>query len=135
MSGQQVADFSLFDPDVSSDPYAFFELLQKECPVYQMPETGAFVVTRYDDLRQVLKDHESFSSDVRVATMRGAGDIQQSMLRERGWEHVQTLQRTDPPVHGRYRKLLDRVFTNKRVRELTPYIEEVAKDLIDGWVD
>ena len=133
---RSLADFSYLDPNVNSDPWAFFETLQKESPVYQMPETGAFIVSKYDDLRRVLKDHESFSSDVRVASMRGNQDLQQQILVDGGgWAHVQTLQRTDPPEHGRYRKLLDRVFTIKRVREMTPYIEQVADQLIDNWID
>ena len=133
---QSPADFSFIDPVVNSEPWEFFEAVQKQCPVYQMPETGAFIITKYDDLRQVLKDHETFSSDVRVAAMRGNQEMPQRILREGGgWEHVQTLQRTDPPVHGRYRKLLDRVFTIKRVREMTPYIEDVANTLIDGWIE
>ena len=48
---------------------------------------------------------------------------------------MSTLQRTDPPIHSRYRKLLDRVFTMARVRELTPHIDEVVSVLIDGFVD
>ena len=48
---------------------------------------------------------------------------------------MSTLQRTDPPIHSRYRKLLDRVFTIARVRELTPHIDEVVSVLIDGFVD
>lgn len=136
MSRQQVSDFSFLDPETSSAPWDFYEVLHRECPVYQMPETGAFVVTRYDELRQVLRDTETFSSDVRVATMGQFAELQQQILKEGGgWEHVQTLQRTDPPLHGRYRKLLDRVFTIKRVRELTPHIDEVVNELIDGFID
>ena len=126
---------SLLDPATSSDPYAFYAWLHDQCPVYQMPETGAWLVTRYDDLRRVLKDHETFSSDVRVSTLGSHADLQQQLLRAGGWEHVQTLQRTDPPVHGRYRKLLDRVFTGKRVRALVPRIEEVTDGLLDGFAD
>jgi len=136
MSTQTVSEYSMLDPEVSSQPWEFYGVLHEQCPVYQMPETGAFVVTRYADLRQVLKDPETFSSDVRVATMPGLAELQQNILKEGGgWEHVQTLQRTDPPLHGHYRKLLDRVFTIKRVREMTPYIEQVTNDLIDGWID
>ena len=52
-----------------------------------------------------------------------------------GWEHVQTLQRTDPPVHRRYRKLVDRVFTKKRVDELLPHLDEVVNELIDNFIE
>ena len=111
-------------------------MLHEQCPVYQMPETGAFVVTRYDDLRQVLKDPEAFSSDVGLLGGGQFASLQQSILEDGGgWPHVSTLQRTDPPIHSRYRKLLDRVFTIARVRELTPHIDEVVSVLIDGFVD
>jgi cytochrome P450 len=136
MKQTPLADFSLLDPSVSSEPWDFYQLLQEQCPVYQMPETGAYVVTRYDDLRRVLKDTETFSSDVRSASMGQFAGLHQSILKEGGgWEHVQTLQRTDPPVHTRYRKLLDRVFTIHRVRELTPHIEAVVAELIGGFID
>ena len=130
------ADFSMLDPSVSSAPWSFYEVLHEQCPVYQMPETGAFVVTRYDDLRQVLKDPEAFSSDVGLLGGGQFASLQQSILEDGGgWPHVSTLQRTDPPIHSRYRKLLDRVFTIARVRELTPHIDEVVSVLIDGFVD
>lgn len=130
-----VSDFSMLDPAISSDPWDFYQLLHAQCPVYQMPETGAFLVTRYDDLRQVLRDPETFSSDVRSANMGPFAGLQQSILKEGGgWEHVQTLQRTDPPEHSRYRNLLDRVFTIARVRELTPHLDEVSNELIDGFI-
>jgi len=136
MSTRRVSEYSMLDPEVSSEPWEFYSAAHEQCPVYEMPETGAFVVTKYADLRAVLKDPETFSSDVRVATMQGLAELQQNILKEGGgWEHVQTLQRTDPPLHGHYRKLLDRVFTIKRVREMTPYIEQVTNDLIDGWID
>ena len=130
-----LSEFSMLDPLVNSEPWEMYAEIHKECPVYQMPETGAFLVTKYDDLRQVLRDPETFSSDVRVAAMGQFEELQRSILLEGGgWEHVQTLQRTDPPEHGRYRRLIDRVFTRKRVRELTPRIDQVVSELIDNFI-
>ena len=131
-----LSEFSMLDPHVNSEPWDMYAEIHKECPVYQMPETGAFLVTKYDDLRQVLRDPETFSSDVRVASMGQFEELQRSILVEGGgWEHVQTLQRTDPPEHGRYRRLIDRVFTIKRVRELTPRIDQVVSELIDNFIE
>ena len=130
------SDFSLLNPAVSSEPWDFYEVLHEQCPVYQIPETGAYVITRYDDLRAVLKNHDVFSSD--VGSLRGGplGDIQQNVLLDGGgWPHVSTLQRTAPPVHDRYRKLLDRVFTIARVKELTPHIDDVVEGLIQTFAD
>ncbi len=135
---KKIDELSLLDPEILSEPYDFYDRLHHECPVYRMPETGMFVVTKYEDLRQVLKDTETFSSNPDhgpgMSLQNELAGLYQEILEEKGWGHVTTLQRTDPPVHSRYRKLLDRVFTPKRVREMTPYIEEVAHDLIDGWI-
>lgn len=138
-AAKRVEDFSLMDHAIQSDPFEFYAAAHAQCPVYRMPETGFYVVTKYDDLRQVLKDTETFSNDVSAKDGKGLqgelGVLYEAIIAERGWAHVQTLQRTDPPVHSRYRKLLDRVFTARRVREMQPYVDQVANDLIDSWID
>ena len=129
-------DFSFLNPAVSSAPWDFYEVLHEQSPVYQIPETGAFVVTRYEDLRAILKNHDVFSSDVGSIGGGSLAEIQQGVLENGGgWPHVATLQRTDPPIHDRYRKLLDRVFTIARVRELTPHIDDVVNSLIGNFID
>lgn len=126
---------SLLDPQVQSDPRPLYALFHERAPVYRMPDTGIYVVSRYDDLRAVLLDPVSFSNDIVGATGINADvyAIHEAALAERGWSHVQTLQRTDPPIHGRYRRLLDQVFNAGNVRALSPHIEEVANALIDGF--
>jgi cytochrome P450 len=102
-----------------------------------MPETGFFIVSRYADLRAVLTDPKTFSNDVDRGSLQGPelSEMQQHYLSERGWPHIQTLQRTDAPAHNRYRKLVDRVFTVARVREMTPRIEAIANALVDRFAD
>ncbi|MFN0094455.1 MAG: cytochrome P450 [Dehalococcoidia bacterium] len=132
---QTVDQVSFFDPQTNSNPYPAYELLQQQCPVYRMPETGAYMVLRYDHVREVLRDHTTFSNHPATNPARSGRDDVQAVFKERGWEHVKTLQRTDPPEHLRYRRLLDRVFTAARVQEMTPYIESVAAELIDKFID
>ena len=130
---------SLMDPAVQSCPYPLYGRLRAEQPVYRMPETGFYVVTRYDDVRRVLQDTENFSN----AGPRPSGELQggtmaihHRMLAERGWTPVDTLQRSDPPAHTRYRKLVNRVFTPRRVNnELLPRIESVTRELIDSFIE
>jgi cytochrome P450 len=100
-----------------------------------MPETSFYIVAAYDDLRDVLSDPDTFSSRAGFAKGLQADRVNQHqrILGERGWAHVATLQRTDPPEHTRYRQLLNRVFTARRVRELAPHIDEVTNRLIDAF--
>jgi len=130
-------DFSLLDPDVQSDPRAFYAMLHAERPVYRMPETGMYVISRYDDVRSALRDPETFSNDTDTAAGVNAEHawIHRDALAQRGWSHVQTLQRTDPPEHGRYRRLVDQVFNIQHINSLIPHIEEVANSLVDDFID
>jgi len=136
MSSKAVEDYSFLDPMTNSDPYELYGVLHNQSPVYQIPEVGIYVITKYEDIRMALKDFETFSSDVSVATRGEFSNLHQSILIDGGgWEHVQTLQRTDPPKHRRYRKLVDRVFTKKRVDELLPHLDEVVNELIDNFIE
>jgi cytochrome P450 len=124
------------DPATLSDPYAFYQELHAHAPVYEVPGLGFYLVTRYEDVRHVLSHPELFSNNPvgRSGGPNADGNPYQQTLRERGWAHVETLQRTDPPEHRRYRQLLNRVFTRKRVDEMLGGIEDVANELIDGWI-
>lgn len=135
LDDRPLADYSMLDPHVQADPFPFYSKLHSECPVYRMPETGMYMITRYDDLREVLRDTETFSSDVRSqGGLQGdVARILEDTLKEKGWAHVQTLQRTDPPQHTRYRELLKRVFTGRRVKDLTPRIDALTHELIDRF--
>lgn len=132
-----LAEMSLLDPHVQDDPFDMYAAMQEAPGVYRMPETGFYIVSRYADLRAVLTDADSFSNEVDRAALQGAqlAEVHQHYLAEHGWPHIATLQRTDAPAHTRYRKLVDRVFTPARVREMTPRIEAVAHRLIDRFAD
>jgi cytochrome P450 len=126
---------SLLDPAVQDDPFGHYAELHAGCPVSHLAEVDMWIVTKYDDVRAVLTDTARFSSAGGASRGLGAAASRrhQEILAERGWAHVPTLQRTDPPVHSRYRKLLNRVFTQRRVKELTPRIEAVANELVDRF--
>ncbi|MGE0668823.1 MAG: cytochrome P450 [Sphingomonadales bacterium] len=128
--------WSLMDHAVQSDPYDFHALLHEQCPVYRMPETGFYVVTRYDDLRKVLIDTKAFSNSLpsRRALKGDLGTLYEELVAARGWRHVDTLQSIDPPAHARYRKILDAVFFGKRMNAMKPHVEEVTSSLIDEWI-
>ena len=58
--------FSLMDPAVQSCPWPFYQQLHEQAPVYRMPETGFYVITRWEDCRRVLGDTETFSSQANI---------------------------------------------------------------------
>lgn len=124
---------SLSAPDVLDDPFAAYEELRAECPVHRMPDTGVYVLLDHAHVKAAATDPDRFSSAPRGAGRRAseAARTYASIMAERGWRRADTLQRTDPPVHTRYRRLLARAFTPKRVGQLTPRIDEVTATLLD----
>ena len=70
-----------------------------------------------------------------TAHYRVERNIAEEYRAQHGWKRVSTLQRTDPPIHTSYRRLVAKAFLPKRIREMTPHIDEVCGELIDGLID
>jgi cytochrome P450 len=124
---------SFLDPTVQDDPFDTYAVMREHCPVHRVPENGQYMVTRYRDVRAILGDPAAFSSDP-SSSGRGASDAARAaaaLMVERGWARAKTLQRTDPPVHTHYRRLLGRVFSRRNIDALAPRIEAITNDLLD----
>lgn len=130
---QHPTEFSLLQDTTRECPFPYFKSIREQQPVYFMPEIQAWYVSRYEDIRYVKKHPELFSSDVsRGGSVR---NVAEDYRTEHGWKRVSTLQRTDPPVHTKYRKLINDAFSVKRVRGMTNYIETAVNDLIDTFIN
>ena len=127
----------LGDPVVQDDPYPYYRQRAADGPAWLEDEYDLYVIAGHPEAKAALRDAGTFSS--RPSGTRGFGDeaaaAYHRVLAERGWARTPTLQRTDPPTHTRHRKLLNRVFSPARIRELTPRIESIAHDLVGDFVD
>ena len=127
---------ALSDPAVQDDPFTYYNERRSACPVWHEPDVNLYVIGAMDEARKALTDATTFSS---APAPRGAAAnpvpiAYVTALAERGWARAVTLQRTDPPVHTRYRKVLNRVFTPARVRSLTPGIDAIVTELLDEFI-
>ena len=127
----------LSDPDIQDDPFEYYSQRLGHCPVWHEEDVDLYVVGGMAEARATLTDSVTFSSAPARRTA-GANPVAVAYVRalaERGWGRTVTLQRTDPPVHTRYRKVLNRVFTPARVRSMVPAIEGIVDELIDQFID
>ncbi|MFN0148267.1 MAG: cytochrome P450 [Dehalococcoidia bacterium] len=103
----------------ATDPYPIFDALRQETPFRAgggMPGQGSlWPLMRYHDVYAALKDHETFSS---------AG-------RDGGGQFL-VLINNDPPRHTRFRKLVSKAFTPRRIAELEPWIQQTSDELFDA---
>jgi len=130
-------DHTMLDPSIQDDPWDFYSELHEKCPVFPMPEIGAVMVTKFDDVRFVLTRPDLFSSSGRSAGTKKGLQVDNArryrdILSERGWAHVETLQRCDPPEHTSYRRLVGKAFLPRQIAAIEPQIEEISTELIDG---
>ena len=128
------APISFADPSVQRCPFASYDSLRDEAPVYHDPLTGNYVLTRYDDVRKALLNVRALRNRTGINSTRTDPDANR-IFEERGWLPLDTLVSNDPPEHRIYRTLVDKVFTPRRVAALEPRIGEIIEELIDGFID
>lgn len=114
-------------PEVIANPYPHYREWRALSPLnYRFLPAGAvmgfdepiraWALLRHHDVYQVLRDHETFSSRHQLV-----GKIGPPLA----------LINDDPPRHARFRRLVNKTFTTKRIEALTPWIAEVADGLLN----
>ena len=115
-ASQSQVTVDLFDQVTQDCPYDAYALLRDEAPVWQDPRTKMFVVTRYEDVRNILLDPERF----RNARDRSKTDPRAEMLRgiyeEKGWVPAPTLAGRDDPNHREMRGLFNHAFRPQKIK-------------------
>jgi cytochrome P450 len=129
------ADFDFFSPEVIESPFEFYEAIRREAPVYQLPETNIYMLSRWDDIRQVARDTQTFSNDFQELLKGPEPSAEAEAIYASGYEQPPTLLTLDPPEHKVYRSLINKVFSAKRVEGMRDYIEQVVDELIDEFID
>lgn len=111
-------------------PHEWFALLRREAPVWWHPmegsERGGFwCVTAYHDCVAVNRDWEHFSSHKGGALFE---DMESDQLEQ---QRLMMLN-MDPTMHTRYRRLVNKGFTPRMVRDLRATMVGYADDIIDA---
>ena len=135
MSRVELADLDFFSPEVQECPFHVYRQLQDEAPIWQVPNANVFVVTRYNDIREIIRDPARFSSSFSALLNTGSTNEEVNAIYAEGYEMVETLLTQDPPRHRVYRNLVNKVFSNKRIEGMRGDIEAIAGELIDLWIN
>lgn len=149
MSGQSVDSLIHREQDAIACPYPIFARLREAEGVPYNADLGAWIISRYDDVRAILRDTERFSSlsptgpaQAGEALMAGIMELMKdpdmasvlgSNTMTRG--RVAVLLNADPPDHRRQRKLVNPAFRPDRIRAMEPAMVEVTSRLLAGVID
>ena len=126
-------DINLLDPEPFGEavPHEWFAFLRKNAPVWWQEEEdgpGFWAVTSHADCTTVNRDYEHFSSGRKATFLWELAEddlAQQQML----------MLNMDPPLHTRYRRLVNKGFTPRMVNQLHEKINQAADDIIDSVIE
>ena len=123
-----LSDSRSFVPGV---PHAWLAHLRRHDPVHWQDEAGGpgfWAVTRYPDCVTVNRDYERFSSAAR-------GTMPFEMPDEDIAQQGLMMLNMDPPLHTRYRRLVNKGFTPRIVRDLEQSIHDATDAIIDQVIE
>lgn len=134
-AGRCPADFNFFDQATLNCPYEFYRVLQEQAPVYQLPGTNIFMVTRYSDIKKILKDTATFSNNFTEQLKGPEPAPEVTAIYAKAWQPVDTMITADPPRHKTYRTLVNKVFNQARVDAMEEYMKTIVHELIDSFIE
>jgi cytochrome P450 len=123
--GRDDADLTSHDTYTDGVPHATFDRLRADDPVHWTEEvdgSGFWSILRHDDALEVSRDHQTFTSS------RG---IRLEEMDDEQLEARRTLMEYDPPEHTRYRRLVSKGFTRRRVESYEAVIRDLAVEVLD----
>jgi cytochrome P450 len=124
----QFIDLSDHDAFVEAVPHDAFARLRREDPVHWNAEPeegpGFWAVTRYEDIRAVHRDVQTYSSEIGGTSLE---DLDPDQVKAR-----KSMIDMDPPRHDELRGLIARRFTPKAVGVWADQVRSVTCEVLDA---
>ena len=123
----------LRSPEFIADPFPVLAELRRRDPVHWNDSLGGWVLTRYQDVREGLRDQRLSADRIRpfLDHLDGA---ERAQIAELGDTLAMWAVFTDPPVHTRLRGLMNKAFTTRAIEGLAPNIQAIVDELLDAVV-
>jgi cytochrome P450 len=104
-----------------------------EGPVSHLPDIGYWAITRYEDIKTVLSDKETFSAEITLEPLQPLANEVVALLKERNFSPRPTLSNNEREEHTRIRRNTQEAFRPKHTAPLEPYIRQLVNDAVDGF--
>ncbi|MFI5960319.1 cytochrome P450 [Cryptosporangium sp. NPDC051539] len=127
------ARLSPFAEEYLRDPYPVFGQARAEAGAYYSDDLGYWVLTRYDDIRQVVRDTTNFSADASNTALQPFSPAVIEELAKADFRPVRVLVDNDPPDHVRVRRQVNKAFNVKRLKLMEDPIRELVRRHIDRF--
>lgn len=126
--------FDPFDEPYLSDPYSFWADVRRDDPVFFSPSLDYWVVTRFDDVREVFRS-PAFSASISITPLKELCPAAVDELVKAQMVMGPSLVNEDPPLHTRRKQhIRDALVSPQRIETVTPRIRELATQYVDRFV-
>ncbi|WP_223146200.1 cytochrome P450/oxidoreductase [Pusillimonas sp. ANT_WB101] len=137
---QKSKDFDMFGPEYQSCPATSMQNFREEKPIFFSEKMNYWIVTRYEDIREIFRDPITFSARNALEKIAPNSAEADEILKSYNYGMNRTLVNEDEPIHmERRRELLDAFAAPnlEQLRELTKKLitEEVDSFIGKGQVD
>ena len=123
--------FDPADPAVRRNPFPLYARLQDEDPVHWSPALRSWVLTRYDDVRQVMLTDAMSPDRLRPFYAQLQGPRRDTLSEVMRYMSLWLVFR-DPPEHTRLRRLVGTVFNLRALEALDGPVTRVVDLLLDA---
>ncbi|WP_019499340.1 cytochrome P450 [Pseudanabaena sp. PCC 6802] len=134
LAEHQTTAFDLLAPASLANPYPLYKQMRETDPVYYSEANGFWVLTRYSDVEDALRDDRlSADRSSLFASQLGGLDlgIIQNFLKLTGNFMIEK----DPPEHTRMRKIANQGFTARALESWRSIIQDTTDRLLDRVQD
>jgi len=127
-----VHDFNPFGAETIENPYAFYEALREEAPLFRPRGADCYYLSRYQDIKEVAMDPERFSSNiVAILLAGGSGRLSTFVPPHLPMAPPDVLALQDPPIHRIQRKIATAGLGKGFVEVLEPQIRALVNERMD----
>ncbi|HEV7187410.1 MAG TPA: cytochrome P450 [Blastococcus sp.] len=123
----QATPLDLGDPAVVANPYPSFRTARADAPVQWHEGLGLWLAFTHAEANAVLRDRRlgRIWRDREPADRFGSFNL----------IHRNAILEMEPPDHTRLRRLISAAFARGHVERLRPWVEDLARTLVDGLVE
>jgi cytochrome P450/ferredoxin-NADP reductase len=127
--------FDPFDGPYQIDPAEALRWAREQEPIFYAPSFGYWVVTRYDDVKAIFRDHILFSPSIALEKITPAPPEAAEILARYGYAMDRTMVNEDEPAHMARRRLLLDSFAPEALAKHEPAIRRLTREYVDRFID
>lgn len=132
---QRAAAFDPFEEGYQQDPPDYVRWAREQEPTFYSPKLGYWVVTRYESIKAIFRDHHTFSPSIALEKITPTGPEANAVLASYGFALNRTLVNEDEPAHMPRRRALMDPFTPDELKHHEPMVRELARQYVDRFID